>query len=579
MNESSGRGVFRKDFPGGLDLLTGLATVVIVLAAIQLVVGALDVGVTTDEPTHTDRTQSLIDYGWFLPESFLLDGQPALRRIATPYVYGPGFSLPAHLLASIFGIESFGVVSEVPSAWQFRHLMVAAVALLTACAVWASARALTGSRRMALWSVAALLCIPIWLGMGMFNVKDLPVAAGYTMFTAGLILSLGARGSQNGIRLGTIGLFCASGVVLAFGVRFALWAALGASLLTWLTIWLLRKRSAAGCDQRGPIAVAAGCLVGLALTALSYPAVFTDPIGLLFGAIRDSSDFPYDASTLTAGTSLSARSLPPWYLPLWVFAVVPVGIGLLAAFGFLAWIGSLITSIRASRFTEFMTGPRALAVLVVVQLLLLPTAAVVSGATMYSGMRQHLLVIPPIAIFAGYGLASVARSRWFVTVGKSRRQGMLAVLAALALTVPFLEQTRLFPYNYTYINPVAGIGGINGRWEGDFWWASGREAVEHANTGDSVACTQQLAPPVFSSCEKNWVLQYLPPGVEPFSPGTSSGEWVRVLGGRLQGEDDPPDFCRLDKMVTRPLRLERVEMSWTYLCDSRQVAARFQAQE
>ena len=52
-----------------------------------------------------------------------------------------------------------------------------------------------------------------------------------------------------------------------------------------------------------------------------------------------------------------------------------------------------------------------------------------------------------------------------------------ATLISAALLIPMFEQTLLFPYNYIYVNPIAGLGGVNGRWETDFWGASSREAL------------------------------------------------------------------------------------------------------
>ena len=53
----------------------------------QLVVGADEVGVTSDEPTHTLRSQGWLDDGWYVPPFFLSDGQPLEADWATPYVY------------------------------------------------------------------------------------------------------------------------------------------------------------------------------------------------------------------------------------------------------------------------------------------------------------------------------------------------------------------------------------------------------------------------------------------------------------------------------------------------------------
>ena len=51
----------------------------------------------------------------------------------------------------------------------------------------------TGRMLMRTWSWglvagAVLVAIPVWTGHAMFNVKDVPVAIGYAVFTCGLVL-------------------------------------------------------------------------------------------------------------------------------------------------------------------------------------------------------------------------------------------------------------------------------------------------------------------------------------------------------------------------------------------------------
>ena len=131
---------------------------------------------------------------------FLTDTGPGSVPEASPYVYGPAYSLIAHAANVVAGNESTGDVSNYAAAWETRHLVVALIGLLTAAAAGLAVWLLTASRRFALWGAAGLLAFPIWVGMSLFNPKDVPVAAGYTLFTVGLLLALG-RGRRVGTTL------------------------------------------------------------------------------------------------------------------------------------------------------------------------------------------------------------------------------------------------------------------------------------------------------------------------------------------------------------------------------------------
>jgi len=553
------------------DTLTILGAVVIALAATQLILGALSVGVTADEPWHVYRTQNLIDHGWYVIG--VSSGEPLGGALSSQYVYGPGFSMPAHLLAVATGVESGGNATEGAGAYEFRHLMVALICLLTALGVWASVRLLTGSNPSAVWSAAALLCIPVWLGMGMFNIKDVPVAAGYTLFTTGLLLSMSARVPSRRSYLIAIVALCAAGVILSFGVRFGMWVAIAASLGLWLVLVIARRNSDRRVPGRAFAAVAAGTLLGAGVMVALYPMVFAGPLSLLVESVTISGDYPFDGSTLTAGTQQSTRDPALWYLPVWIFAVVPVLIFLLAVYGAGAWLWRSTASLRGSGLGRFLSGDRAPVLLVALQLLLLPAAAIILNSTMYSGMRQHLYVIPALAVFAGLGLSQARDARWLDTTGNAWRRRALVVFASLALLLPLIEQARLFPFNYTYINPVAGLGGVQKNWSTEYWWASNREAAQEAPAGRPVLCPGDLMLLSFSECPQH-TAAFLGEGTPRFDPRRPGTQPVAVVVFAI----DPkfvPDFCQDPSRVTRPIRTEQLTLARILTCDPKSVAKRY----
>jgi hypothetical protein len=132
------------------------------------------------------------------------------------------------------------------------------------------------------------------------------------------------------------------------------------------------------------------------------------------------------------------------------------------------------------------------------------------------------------------------------------------------------EQALLFPYNYTYVNAVAGIGGVNDRWESDYWMASAPEALSHVPRDAELSCF--LVPPSVSCYADQ---------VEPFADrrgtsvqqrwhGDTSATWAIV---RRHAGNQPPYYCERADDVTRWLRGETVTMAYVLRCDPERLGA------
>ena len=564
--------------PRALDPISLLAAVVIAFGVVQLFAGAWETGITTDEPTHADRLASWISTGWYLPASELEDGEPKPGEgtLSSPYVYGPAFSLIAHAANIALGNEGRGEVAHTASAYGVRHTIVAVLALLAVLAVGLAVWSLTRSRRFGLWAAAALLAVPAWMGQGFFNFKDIPVGAGYTLVTVGLILALDERAEGARLRrrwLAVVALL-AAGVFVAGGTRLSMWAPLLASFLTYAALRFGRRRlGGLGCSRRTDLAVLGGAVLGAAAIAAAYPQVAIHPLSLLSESVSGSANYPNPATTLVAGHVVSSRP-PFWYLPACAAARYPLLLGLLAIGGAVLGVRALIGKRDEKPLRERLWQRNDLGlVLVLQQALLLPLLAIAGGAVMYDGIRQHLYVMPALAILSGVGAAKLwAWSRR--QEGSRGRRALTAGALGLALIVPMAEQTVLFPYNYAYVNPVAGIGGANDRWETDFWQASWREALSHVPRGVDLSCAWDLVPP---GHPRHVHLDSYPCPAEQLDPfrderGTdasaeparkSPARWVIAL---KRGPDQPPDTCEQVADVTRWLRGESLTMSYVLRC-------------
>ena len=190
---------------------------------------------------------------------------------------------------------------------------------------------------------------------------------------------------------------------------------------------------------------------------------------------------------------------------------------------------------------------------------------------MYTGLRQHLYMVPAIAILAGLG--GHALWCWAGALRASASRWAAAAVLVAALALPAAEQTLLFPYNYAYVSPVAGIGGLNDRWETDYWWASSREGLRRVPAGAEPACSGELVPrgrspgPVTTyECSFSEVFSafYDERGeAAPTGADTDGRRWVL---GRKRAGNGVPAGCEVAEEVTRWLRGEDVVMSYVLLC-------------
>jgi hypothetical protein len=546
-------------------MVLGVACLVAVLLGAEMLLGASTIGLGIDDQIHAQRFEEWLRSGWYVPSFFVVGGEPdPTRPEATPYVYGPAFSVLAHLANVALGNEAIGEISTDADAYAVRHVVAALIGLGTVLCVGGAVWALTRDRLAAVWSGAALLAIPAWTGYAMFSNKDIPVAAAFTFVTVGLVLLLvwaDRRPSPSWKRLLTAAALIAIGVFLGVGTRPAMWLPFLVSLTAFAALaWrLLGSIRGAGRMLAAP---ALGFMVGLSGVVALNPRTAADPIEWLTKSISDSSGYGRTGFvTLTAGHSLSEFP-PPWYLPAWTFATLPVLVLLIAV------VGAAVATHKAVRSRRYLaaTPESSIALtggmlLVALQLVLLPIAAIVNGSAMYSGLRQHLYVLPPIAILAGVGAARLLRRRWGAA-GSTRRLGWIpALILCVALAVPAFEQTRLYPYNYVYVNPIAGLGGVEGRWETEYEWISSREAIRRIPAGVELACSFFL--PVIQPCGPTFAPFVSEVGDEAAASARRGELWVL---GRVRAGRRPPSYCQERDNVTRMLRGERLVMAYVLTC-------------
>lgn len=438
--------------PSGPPRWLFVVAVVVLLAGLTAsFVGAFHIGVSWDETYHVQRLRNFLNRGWYLIDSEMDGFHPGSWNSST-YVYGPVAALTLHWVNLLLGGETGGHVDATSYAFTVRHVGTAVYGLLGVLSTMGLARIVFGSWRWAVVTGAVLVAIPTWTGHSMFNIKDIPVAAGCTMVTLGVALVVVDRLLPGAFALMLLG------CVIAIGTRPGIWSEIALVFAVGL-FGIARKQ---GAWRRIAVMVAAGLVSFLAL-ALVYPHAFENPIHWMWQSATQSADF-------------QGKPGKRWYLPLYLIIELPNLVFGLFVLG--SWL--LVKSFKTRERDR-----RVVLLLAFAQTVPLPVIAVVSASNVYTGLRQFLFCAPGVALVVTVAIV------WLL-----ERRVVARVVAAATLVVPMVAQLALFPFDYAYssaaataIEPVAAKMDPRLQVRTDYWRTSVRELAGSVPAGGFVVCT------------------------------------------------------------------------------------------
>ena len=462
------------DVPGAVRrppprLLVATSVAVLAVSTVLAVLGALRTGITTDEPIHVMRLHNFFETGWYALDWDYAGAGPGSDGTNTS-VYGPVAMLLLHAWSVLWGVEGWGEVASSPHAYDVRHLGVVVLGLVGHAAVAATGRVLLRRWRWGLVAAASLAAIPMWTGHEMFNVKDVPVATGYTLVTLGLMLFVRRDPPGAGLRLARAGLLVA-GLVLTLGTRPGMWPGLLASVLVAMVLGRLVGRTRVSVAT--VLQLVASCGAAVVVLVALYPRLFGSPLLALSGSSETSSRF------------LAGEKSDRFYVPRHLGQEMPA---LLLGF---ALVGAAVAVAVLWRRRRDLAPYDARVALVGVQAFALPVVAIALGSDLYHGLRQLLFAIPALAVLSAHGVA------WSLERPAELARRLVPAAAVAALVLPTVDQVTLQPYQTTYVNLATDVttevlsgGALSAadRPGGDFWRVSLPELVEGATLDRQLVC-------------------------------------------------------------------------------------------
>jgi hypothetical protein len=508
-----------------------------------------------DEILHVEKIQTFLLYGIYsIPAADAgdFDISTAPRH---PYSYGPLFTLIGHVVAVLSGAETWGVISMSDAAFNARHITVVAFSLIGVFAAGWGVSLVTRSRVWGVATSALLMSIPIWTGSALFNVKDIPIAAGFTLFTSACIaMTLPADWISRRLRIGAL-VAMYGGTLILWGVRPGTWPAVFIGFLAMLLINLRFTNFAQPWQSVKTLVAPVLALAASYLTMLViYPKAFINPLYLLYRSFKETASFPHGTVILTDGDRLSTP--PPWYyLPKWIAAQLPELLVVLLVVASIAAIWLVLSRLFRSATTERDFALPAI-VFIFAQFAAFPLAAIVLKSTIYGGLRQFTFIVPALAmlimivLYLATTTPAVMRLAWL--------RPTVTVLLVASATMATVAQVQLFPYQSNYFNPTTVARGIDGRWDMLARKLSYGELYSELSSEQRTACSASC--PELETFPKSFTANPAD-GVEPLADGYS----VRFPGSRTTSRPIPP--CGpVIASVTRPYLWTEITISEAYLC-------------
>lgn len=321
---------------------------------------------------------------------------------------------------------------------------------------------------------ACLVTTPLFLGSSIVNFKDLPVAAGMTMVSSGLVLSRCVRGRSSAIASGAA--IASLGAAITLGVRASAWPLLGMLVAGSLALYAVGDALRHRLPRTVPPLVTSliAAVAALVFLWFSNPLGRIDLFHWLVDSFRVGSGLAYVLETRTAGVDVVSTEIPWWYLPAWLLAQLPILTTIAVAAGLVAVGGAAFSARWSIRPNEALTLAPLL-----VQALVIPFLIVFVGGALYDGLRHVLFAVPALLGISSVAMAVLERQ----LVPSSRRfVRAVPIIAALAIVAAgLLASVRWFPYPYAYINPIAGWSKTDRNWELDYWGVTAVEGVSRLN--------------------------------------------------------------------------------------------------
>jgi hypothetical protein len=383
----------------------------------------------------------------------------------TSEFYGTFLYNLSNLASLVFNGESFDLKDQSVDNFHFLQSVAFFCTFISVLIMSLVLRSIFASDLLAILYFLIASTSPSWLGMAQVNTKDMPFAAGLTIVSAGVMLLLRFFESRKNFFVALLLIIIGSSISL--GTRVGGLLIVLALIILPLIFFTLVKRNLALSIR----VLITSLIFLIVLFVLIYLFLsFTNPLARIdfkswvIDAFWITRSFPSVQPVRALGVDLLSDQLPFWYIPSWIFAQLPLLMGLMIIPGVYLIVIRIIKYKDTQLFlTTFIYSIHGFFV---------PIAISAVQINMYNGIRHIYFIFPFIFFiiaFFFYFLIKKTRTIPF------HRSAIIYIFLSLVL-LNLSASVRWSPYAYAFINPVAGLSNDR-KWDLDYWGVSGIEGV------------------------------------------------------------------------------------------------------
>ena len=328
------------------------------------------------------------------------------------------------------------------------------------------------SKKYALYFFGLVSSLPIWVGMSQVNSKDIPVAAGISILSAGFMLILKKYTFRKFFWLGILYISIGTGISAAVRPASILLIMTFLSLNTLIfVLFNFHKRNLNLILRDIFIIYFISLPISIYILYLSNPISISNLFLWVIDAIRVSLDYPSIQPIRVFGQDFLSNELPIWYIFAWVWAQLPTltFLSLFLGICFLFKNGVLDKNWNLT----YSVSP------FLIQALIFPFSFMILQPNMYNGVRHALFIYPSLILIAVIFLIHILElptSKYITPLAQ--------IFTALVLFLNVFASFRWAPYSYAFINPIAGLGEQR-KWDLDYWGLSAREGINRLVNSDN----------------------------------------------------------------------------------------------
>lgn len=328
------------------------------------------------------------------------------------------------------------------------------------------------SNKYALYFFGLVSSLPIWVGMSQVNSKDIPVAAGISILSAGFMIILKKYIFRKFFWLGILYITIGTGMSIAVRPASILLVMTFLSLNTLIfVLFNLNKRSFILILKKIFIIYFISFPISVFILYFSNPISIGNLFSWVRDAIRVSLDYPSIQPIRVFGQDFLSNELPPWYIFAWVWAQLPT-------LTFLSLFLGIYILVKSTLFNKNLDLTYSVSPFLI-QALFIPFSFMIFQPNMYNGVRHVLFIYPALMVIAVIFLVNILElpnSQLITFIGR--------IFTALVLFLNVFATFRWAPYSYAFINPVAGMSEQR-NWDLDYWGLSSREGIDRLKKIDS----------------------------------------------------------------------------------------------